>query len=232
MRRLIILLIVILVLILIFIAIVKYENIKLFSHLFSPTVKQLPTPAYKSKTSIEEALSHRRSIREYKDEPLTIQQIGQLLWAAQGITSNNGFRTAPSAGALYPLEIYLIIGKVTDMPAGVYHYIPENHSLEKISDGDKRQELDAAANNQESIKAAAVDIVITANYTRTKNKYGERGERFVHLEAGHAAENVCLQSVSLQLGTVTIGAFDDSLVKKILNLTNEDPLYILPVGKI
>lgn len=193
---------------------------------------KLPTPIYHSKTSIEEALSHRRSIREYKNEALTLQDVGQLLWAVQGVTSKTGFRTAPSAGALYPLEVYLISGKVTNLDPGIYHYVPSEHSLEKTDSDDKRSELAKAAFNQHEVRNGVVDIVITANYKRTTTKYGERGIRFVHLEAGHAAENLCLQAVSLQLGTVTIGAFNDELVKKILNLKNEDPLYIMPVGKV
>lgn len=193
---------------------------------------QLPAPVFHSNTSIEAALKQRRSIREYKDEPISLQHVSQLLWAAQGITSKEGFRTAPSAGALYPLEIYIVSGKISNLPSGIYHYLPSEHSLVAIAGGDQRNELAKIAFKQNSVKNAAIDIVITAAYIKTVNKYGARGERYIAMEAGHAAENVCLQAVSLQLGTVTIGAFDDDMLKKFLNTTNEDPLYILPIGKI
>jgi SagB-type dehydrogenase family enzyme len=196
------------------------------------TLIALPAPIYKSETSIEEALKWRRSIREFKGESITLQQISQLLWAAQGITSANGFRTAPSAGALYPLEIYLVSGNVTSLPAGVYHYSPVNHALELFIMGDKRRDLCRAAQKQVSVEQGAADIVIAANYKKTTVKYGSRGKRYVDMEAGHVAENVSLQLVSLRLGTVTIGAFDDSAVKSVLNLPHgEEPLYIMPIGK-
>jgi SagB-type dehydrogenase family enzyme len=204
----------------------KTKNIKP-----STSLTLLPTPIYKSKTSIEEALKSRRSVREYKEGPITLQQVSQLLWAAQGITSVNGFRTAPSAGALYPLEIYIVSGNVLNLPAGVYHYVPANHALELITAGDGRMDLTRAAQNQDSIKLAVADIVIAANYKKTTVKYGNRGTRYVDMEAGHVAQNISLQVVSLKLGTVTIGAFNNSVVKSVLNLPQEEePLYIMPIG--
>lgn len=192
----------------------------------------LSVPIYKSQISIEEALQRRRSVREFKNEPITLQQVAQLLWAAQGITSKMGFRTAPSAGALYPLEIYLVSGNVTGLPAGIYHYVPANHVLELLNSGDKRKDLAHAALYQHDIQQGEADIVITADYRKTTAKYGSRGERYVYMEAGHAAENICLQVVSLGLGTVTIGSFDDAAVKSVLNVsTRENPLYIMPIGK-
>lgn len=194
---------------------------------------KLPNPVYNSKTSIEEALKNRRSIRQYKNEPLTLQQISQLLWAAQGITSESGLRAAPSAGALYPLEIYLVTGNVKDLLPGIYHYLPKENVLELLVKNDVRKKLATAALGQIDVEHGAVDIVITAAYGRTETKYGSRGERFVHLEAGHAAQNICLQVVSLGLATVPVGAFNDSEVKEILYLPkDEEPLYIMPVGKI
>lgn len=206
--------------------IVKITKIK------SQITIKLPVPIYKSQISIEEALQQRRSVREFKDEPITFQQVAQLLWAAQGVTSKIGFRTAPSAGALYPLEIFLVSGNVTGLPAGVYHYIPANHVLELLNTGDKRKDLAQAAFYQHDVQQGKADIVITADYKKTTAKYGSRGERYVYMEAGHAAENIFLQVVSLGLGTVTIGSFDNAAVKSVLNLSEkEDPLYILPVGK-
>ncbi len=193
---------------------------------------KLPEPGYESETSVEEALSKRRSIRAYSGDNLTIEEVSQLLWAAQGITSPWGGRTAPSAGALYPLELYLVVGDVEGIDKGVYRYIPEEHELEKVKDGDIRAELAEAAVGQECVKYAAIDIVFTAVYERTTVKYGERGIRYVHMEAGHAAQNVYLQAVSLDLGTVVIGAFINDKVKKIVNAEEqENPLYIMPVGR-
>ncbi len=193
----------------------------------------LPDPAFISDTSLEEALLQRRSIRDYSEEPLSLEQLAQLLWAAQGITSRDGKRTAPSAGGLYPLEVYAVVGNVAGLDPGVYRYIPGTHSLFKVLDGDCRNPLSQAALNQEWVSRGAIDIVITAIYERTTVKYGERGIRYVYMEAGHASQNICLQAVALGLGTVTIGAFDDDDVKKVLNIPdNEETLYIMPVGNI
>ena len=191
----------------------------------------LPKASYTSKTSVEEALSKRRSIREYKDQPLKLEELSQLLWAAQGITSERGGRTAPSAGAKYPLEIFVVVGKVEKLESGIYRYRPQDHTLIKTKDKDQRQELSLAAIRQGPIKEAPVDLVVTAVYRRTMEKYGERGIRYVHIEVGHACQNIYLQAESLNLGTVEIGAFEDAQVKKALNLTEEEPLAIMPVGR-
>lgn len=194
---------------------------------------ELPPPRSDSETSVEEALFKRRSVRDYQPISLTLAEVSQLLWAAQGISEKRqGLRTAPSAGALYPLEIYLVSGKVEGLPAGVYHYQPEEHQLLKITEGDKREALCRAALYQKQIKEGAIVIVFSAIYERTTAKYGERGIRYVHMEAGHAAQNVYLQAVSLNLHTVAVGAFHDKEVKKVLGLEEkEHPLYLLPVGK-
>lgn len=193
---------------------------------------KLPNPVFSSKTSIEEALKRRRSIRSYKNIAVTLQEVAQLFWAAQGVTASNGLRTAPSAGALYPLEIYLVAGNIEKLTPGIYRYIPEKHTLQKLKDGDARIQLAKAVIGQEPVRLAAADIVITGVFSRTKEKYGKKGERFVLMEAGHAAQNIYLESVSLNIGTVSIGAFDDAQIKNILNLKKEEPLYILPIGKI
>ncbi|MBM3309343.1 MAG: SagB/ThcOx family dehydrogenase, partial [Candidatus Altiarchaeales archaeon] len=170
--------------------------------------------------------------RDYKNEPLSIAEVSQLLWSAQGLNREWG-RTAPSAGATYPLETYVVVGLVDSLPAGLYHYLPLNHSLEKISDGDIREGLADCSLNQRWVEDAAVDIVFAAEYSRTTNTYGKRGERYVHMEAGHAAQNVYLQCVSLKCGTVVVGAFDDICIKNLLSLPeSQEPLYVMPVGRI
>lgn len=192
----------------------------------------LPQPRLKSDASLEETLLNRRSVREYAPAPLTLDEVAQLLWAAQGLTAKWGGRTAPSAGALYPLEVYLVAGNVTGLAAGVYRYAPEQHQLVLIRSGDTRHELAEAALAQDWIQEGAVSIVITAVYERTTRKYGERGIRYIYMEAGHAAQNVCLQAVALNLGTVVVGAFHDEDVRNILGIPqNETPLYIMPVGR-
>lgn len=192
----------------------------------------LPTPRYDSATSVEQALLKRRSVREYGKQPLTLAELGQLLWAAQGITDLAGFRTAPSAGALYPMEVYAVVGNVTGLTAGVYKYRPAAHALERTATGNRLAELSKAALGQAAVRDAPVVLVLAAVYERTTQKYGERGIRYVHMEAGHVSQNVYLQAVSLGLGTVTIGAFYDDEVKKVVGLTdNEQPLYLMPVGR-
>jgi len=195
-------------------------------------VINLPEPQYDSDVSIEQSLLNRRSIRSYTGEPLTLEEVSQLLWAAQGITDARGFRTAPSAGALYPLEVYVLAGDVEGLTSGVYRYEPDEHQLTKIIDGDKRAELADASLAQPWVKEGAISIVFTAVYERTTSKYGDRGIRYVHMEAGHAAQNLCLQATAMGLGVVTVGAFDDEQVTKALNIPeDEKPLYIIPVGR-
>jgi len=193
---------------------------------------KLPEVRYDSEVSIEETLLKRRSVRDYAGEPLTLQEVSQLLWAAQGITDPRGFRTAPSAGALYPLEVYVVVGNVQNLTQGVYRYEPDKHELVKIVDGDRRVELAEAALGQAWVEKGAINIVLAAVYERTTGKYGDRGIRYVHIEAGHAAQNLYLQATALGLGTVTVGAFNDDQVKENLNLPgDEQPLYIMPVGR-
>jgi len=150
----------------------------------SSEIIKLPEPAYTSEVSIEKALLNRRSVRDYTDEPLSLEEVSQLLWAAQGITDPRGFRTAPSAGALYPLEVYLVAGKVNGLPAGIYKYQPQGHAVVKIVDGDKRAEISGAALGQASLKNGAAIMVLCAVYERTAKKYGERAERYAHIEVG------------------------------------------------
>lgn len=193
---------------------------------------KLPEPKYESKVCFERTLFERRSIRDYANEALSLAEVSQLLWAAQGLTDPAGYRTAPSAGALYPLEVYLVAGKVTSLPVGIYRYRPRGHELVTVVEGDKRPELCAAALGQAALRQAPVAIVLAAVYDRTTRKYRDRGIRYVHMEAGHVAQNICLQAVSLDLGSVVIGAFGDAEVKKVMVLpAAEEPLYLIPVGK-
>ncbi len=193
---------------------------------------KLPEPRYDSEVSIEQSLLQRRSIRSYTGQPLTLQEVSQLLWAAQGITDPGGFRTAPSAGALYPLEVYVLVGEVQNLPPGVYRYEPDGHQLIKTMDGDRRAGLASAALGQDCVKEGAIAFVFTGVYERTTGKYGDRGIRYVYIEVGHAAQNLCLQATAMGLGAVTVGAFYDEQVTKLLNLPEKErPLYIIPVGR-
>jgi SagB-type dehydrogenase family enzyme len=192
----------------------------------------MPVPRHDGTVSVEHALQNRRSVRRFKNEPLTLSELSQLLWAAQGITTPRGFRTAPSAGALFPIEIYVASGNVTDLPAGICKYNYRSHTLTQSAGGDKRTELSQAALNQASIAKAPVVLLFCAVYERVTRTYGQRGIQYVFMEIGHAAQNVCLQAVALGLGTVVIGAFRDNEVKLIANLAaDEEPTYFIPVGR-
>jgi len=189
-------------------------------------VTVLPAPRPKGTLTLEEALVQRRSVREFSTAQLTPAELGQLLWAAQGVTSPHGFRTAPSAGALYPLEVYAVTRE------GAYRYEPQAHRLILHLRGDLRAALYEAALRQDPVLNASAVIVIAAVYARTAQKYGEeRSPRYVHLEAGHAAQNVLLQAVALDLGAVPIGAFSDEQVRQVLELpSDQQPLYLIAVG--
>lgn len=193
----------------------------------------LPPPQLKGRLSVEEALHRRRSVRDYAKEGLSIPEVSQLLWAAQGITQRGeGLRTAPSAGAAYPLEVYLVAGDVRGLPAGIYRYLPARHALIRKAEGDVRAKLRDASLGQQCVKDAPATLVITAVYARTAARYGGRAERYVDIEVGHAGENVYLQAETLGLGTVAVGAFSDAEVKRVLGLKDEEaPLYLLPVGR-
>jgi SagB-type dehydrogenase family enzyme len=190
---------------------------------------KLPEPKQKGSTSIEEALNQRRSVRDYRRSPLGLEQVSQLLWAASG--RNLYGRTAPSAGGIYPLEIYLVAGEVEGLAPGLYHYVYSSHSLARTKDHDIRSKLSRAALGQRMVEKGAINIIIAAAYGRTTSHYGQRGIRYVHMEAGHVGQSVSLQAGALSLGTVMIDAFEDEEVKEILAI-EEDPLYIIPVGKM
>jgi SagB-type dehydrogenase family enzyme len=189
---------------------------------------QLPKTKQSSSVSLEEAIAKRRSVRAYLTKDLSLEQIGQLLWSAQGITGQKSGRTlraAPSAGALYPMEIYALTKD------GLFHYLPEGHQLELVSSKDLRPELASACFGQGFVKEVPLDIIICAVYERISARYGERGRRYAEIEAGHIAQNLHLQAVALGLASVPVGAYDDSAVKKALSLPqDQEPIYIIPVG--
>ncbi len=183
--------------------------------------------------SVEEAIATRRSIRSYERVPLKIEQVAQVLWAAQGITDpRRGLRATPSAGATYPLNVYLVVGEdaVVNLPAGIYRYDASSHSLIILRQGDVREELARAALEQPWVKEALISLVITAVYERTTSRYGSRGIRYAHIEVGHVGQNVYLQAVALGLGTVAAGAFYNDEVRVVLGVgEDEQSLYIMPI---
>jgi SagB-type dehydrogenase family enzyme len=192
---------------------------------------RLPGPVAGNDNPLIPILQQRRTHREFALQPLSLKQAAQLLWAAQGITSREGYRTAPSAGALYPLELHLVVGEVEDLPAGSYRYDAMRHTLECEKTGDLRQALSAAALYQDWMVQAPAVVVISAVDTRTTRKYGSRGVRYVHMEVGHASQNLLLQAVALGLAAATVGAFDDDRLHQLLGLTDgELPLVIHPIG--
>jgi SagB-type dehydrogenase family enzyme len=198
----------------------------------SENIIKLPAPQHRGLVSVERALATRRSIRNYNNMPLELEEASQLLWSAQGISNSRGYRTAPSAGALYPLEVYAAIGNVKDLEAGIYKYITREHALMVTAAGDIRQDICRAALHQSYIAAAPVVLLLCTMNAGVMNKYGERGMRYVFMEVGHAAQNVCLQAVALGLGTAVIGAFRDSDVKAVAHMAeNENPAYIITVGR-
>ena len=192
---------------------------------------KLPSPRYKGDISVEEALLSRRSVRDYKDESLTVEDVSQILWSAQGITAASwGGRTVPSAGTTYPLEIYLVVGNVKDLDIGLYRYLYQSHEIEKITSRDIRRELATACWGQDFIAKAPIVIIIAVKYERTTEKYGRRGARYVDNEVGHCGQNIHIQCEALGLGTTVIGTFQDMLVVNSLKI-KEEPLYLMPIGK-
>jgi SagB-type dehydrogenase family enzyme len=194
---------------------------------------ELPQPRREGHLSLEETLNRRRSTREYAPGPLTIEEISQILWAGQGITGEKNFRSAPSAGATYPLETYVLAGDVVALAPGLYRYDPASHSLTFEKDGDLRAEVAEAALGQPCVRGAAALIVLSAIYERTTERYGDRGKMYVHMDVGHAAENMLLQATALGLGSVPVGAFRTRTVASILGFPEAElPMYLLPIGRI
>jgi len=195
-------------------------------------IVRLPPPRFEGSVSVEQTLLARRSVRTFSRDPLTVDDLTQLLWAAQGITHSQGYRTAPSAGALYPLELYVVVGHMVGLPAGLYRYLGREHALHAKSARDLRAEMAAAAYGQRPVERAPASFLFTAVYERMTAKYGPRGVRYVDMEAGHSAQNLCLQAVALDLKSVVIGAFQDEAIRQVAMLpADEAPLYLVPVGR-
>ena len=185
----------------------------------------LPKPNLDGSISLGKTIAARRSWRDFQPRPLTLEQIGQLAWSAQGQDAKSKYRTTPSAGATYPLELFVVTEQ------GVFSYLPSKHALEKLIDQDVRSALASAAWGQEFIEAAPLTLVFAAEFARTTRRYGQRGVRYVYMEAGHAAQNVHLQAEAIGLGSVAVGAFDDASVSKVLSLPkNLEPVYMVVVG--
>jgi SagB-type dehydrogenase family enzyme len=197
-------------------------------------VIKLPAPSLKGAMSVEEALSKRRTIRQFASRALTLAQLSQLLWGADGVSDPRGFRTAPSAGATYPLELYLVVGErgVTDLAPGVYRYLPQPHALEPTAaKGDLRASVARASLHQNWMAEAPVMVVIAAEYSRCMARYGNRGVQYTHMEVGHVGQNLFLGAEALGLSCGIVGAFEDRGLSQVLKLpANHEPLLVMPVG--
>jgi len=205
-------------------SLVEQESGKAFS---------LPAPDTEGGVSLGKALSLRRSTRRYDAEPLTIKELSQLLWAGQGVTNERGFRTAPSAGATFPLDLYVVVNNVEGVANGLFQYLHHSHELKMLNKDVDIESLSRACLGQRMINDAGAVIVFAAIFERTTARYGERGERYVHNEVGHASQNIHLMAASLDLGTVVIGAYRDNEVEELLDLGEDvNVLYLMPVGKI
>ena len=194
----------------------------------------LPKPRTDGNVSVEKAIKDRRTVRSFTSRPLTLEQFSQILWSGQGITQDDGFkRAAPSAGALYPMELYAVVGNdaVAGTGPGIYHYESKTHSLNIVAEGDHRDELAQASLSQLWVAKAPVSVVICAEYPRITGKYGLRGERYAMMESGHIGQNIFLQARALGLDAGIVGAFIDVEVKKALKIPqSQEPLLIIPVG--
>ncbi len=194
----------------------------------------LRPPILDGDISVERAIKQRRTVRSFVEKPLTAQQFSQILWAAQGITEANGLkRAAPSGGALYPADVYAVVGEhgVEDLPAGVYHYEPARHNIEKVGYEDKKRDVAVASLRQMWIASAAAVFVVTAQYSRITAKYGDRGVRYALIEVGHIGQNIFLQCQSLGLAAGIVGAFHDDRVAQAINARkHHEPLIVMPVG--
>lgn len=197
----------------------------------------LPKPSFTQTPSLFQILQKRQSIRQYIEQPFTTQQLSQLLWATTGIReTSHGFsyRTAPSAGALYPIETYLIVNNITDLPQGIYHYDIQHHQLETLQKGDFRQQIAHGALDQPMCTTASVVFVWTAVFERMKWKYGQRAYRYIYLDCGHLAENLALTATSIGLGSCQIAALYDDEINTLVGIDgkNESVLYLSVVGSI
>jgi SagB-type dehydrogenase family enzyme len=185
----------------------------------------LPAPVTDGPVSLQRAIAQRRSRRAFRPDPLPLPTLGQLLWAGQGITGADGRRAAPSAGALYPIELYAVT------PSAVLHYLPSGHRIEQRAAADLRPQLRTSAFGQEHVAAAPVVLVVAAQADRTRRKYGTRASAFVDLEAGHVAQNILLTATALGLAAVPVGSIDGARCVTTLGLPpDESVLYLIPIG--
>lgn len=201
---------------------------------------KLPHPKKKGNQSFEEILLNRRTRRDFQTTPLSLTEISQILWSAYGLKepdsdkqkTGKATRTCPSAGALFPLEIYLIAGDIMDIPSGFYHFIPDEHALKLIHEKDLREDFYKYAYSREMVRVAPASLVYIAKESRVQDRFGERGrQRYIPMDIGHSAQNVYLQAEALGLGTCAIGAFDDEAAVRVLGLPAEEiPMYVMPVG--
>lgn len=195
-------------------------------------VTRLPEVSPGAWHPIEQLLAHRRSVRDFANKEISLEELARLLWAAQGVTDPAGLRCAPSAGALFPLELTVVAGKVQGLQTGIYRYRPLAHALGRVAAGDARRQLASAALGQSWVGDAAAAIVLAAVFDRTTRKYGRRGIQYVCIEVGHAAQNVYLEAQALGLGTVIVGAFDDEEIRRVVYLGAEEmPLALMPLGR-
>jgi SagB-type dehydrogenase family enzyme len=195
---------------------------------------RLPEPRHKGEISLEEALFMRRCERSYRFGQLSLEEVSQLVWAGGGTTVDaitQATMTYPSAGARYPLHFYVVVGEVEDVAKGVYHYKWDDHTLVKQKEGDMRFDLKKACFGQSMVESAAIDIVIMADTEKTRTRYGKKATRYVAMEAGHAAQNIQLEAAVLDLGTVLVGSFRSDEIQKVIGVDNQDPLYVIPIGK-
>jgi SagB-type dehydrogenase family enzyme len=194
---------------------------------------KLPPPALKGTVSVEAALKARRTVRHFASRSLDLPQVSQLLWATGGTSDPRGLRTQPSAGATYPLEIYLVTGDrgVSGLAPGVYRYRPGDHALELTLKGDQMGKVAQASLNQSWMATAPVMVVLAAEFSRCTARYGQRGIMYTHMESGHAGQNLFLQAEALGLGAGIVGAFEDQNLHRVLGLPREHaPLLVMPVG--
>lgn len=195
----------------------------------------LPKPKQFGSVSLEEVIANRKSVRNFSSSPLSIGQLSQLLWSCYGFTNlTSARRTIPSAGAIYPLQIYIAVGKdaIPDIEEGLYSYNPKEHSVTHVMSGDIKFLLYSGCNAQDCVQTAPICIIICADYDKMKTRYGRRAKRYTKFEVGHAGQNIYLQAAALNLSTVAVGAFDDECLEKLLKLGKKiKPLYIFPVGR-
>lgn len=190
-------------------------------------------PVHQKDLALSKLLEGRESIRKFADRSISLQELSSILWAGQGMKESSKKRTTPSAGALYPIELFVIAGNIAGLKAGVYHYENSSHSLKLIVAEDKRKELlNKGALRQEWVSTAPAILVITFVKSRTSEKYGERAMRYIEIETGSSMQNIYLMAQSIGLGTCAVGAFDDAKVKSIIGLKEEEVALLMPIGHI